>query len=279
MGGNLNGWVFPAHQRKEVLSALQQAGITVSGEEGNNASSSTSAPSSDLAVAPSVNAQASLNVKMHKRAILVTGDTLSVKTQLKALGGNWNRGLIGWIFPGSKRAEVVALLRQDHTNKVVDECSPAATGGGSAPGDGMDGIAKGIDDDDADAPKAKTEAPPQPIGSKPQALPPNAVVSSDDDDDRPLSMRVAAPKRPAAPGSELAAKAPKAKVAKTAMPRAKAAKPNGSSGPKRKSRDYEPDEDDDDEEDEDEDEDEDEGEDDDDEAVESDDWDSKNLAW
>ena len=49
---------------------------------------------------------------MHKRAILVTGDTLSVKTQLKALGGNWNRGLIGWIFPGSKRAEVVALHAQ-----------------------------------------------------------------------------------------------------------------------------------------------------------------------
>ena len=41
---------------------------------------------------------ATLSVRPHKRAVLVTGDTQLVKEQLKALKGSWNKALRGWIF-------------------------------------------------------------------------------------------------------------------------------------------------------------------------------------
>ena len=47
---------------------------------------------------PSVAAGATLSVRPHKRAVLVTGDTQLVKEQLKALKGSWNKALRGWIF-------------------------------------------------------------------------------------------------------------------------------------------------------------------------------------
>jgi hypothetical protein len=47
---------------------------------------------------PSVAAGATLSVRPHKRAVLVTGDTQLVKEQLRALKGSWNKALQGWIF-------------------------------------------------------------------------------------------------------------------------------------------------------------------------------------
>ena len=49
-----------------------------------------------------------------------------MKDQLKALKGSWNKTLGGWCFPGSRKDEVMALLREDATNTVeeVEESEP-----------------------------------------------------------------------------------------------------------------------------------------------------------
>ena len=84
----------------------------------DGAKAGPSSPASS--VPPSVNANASLHVEKYKRGILVTGDTLQVYAQLKGLGGSWNRKLGGWILWPDQREEVIALLRKDPTNAVVD---------------------------------------------------------------------------------------------------------------------------------------------------------------
>ena len=104
----LNGWVFPEHKRAEVEAACKAAGATV--ETGQAVKAAPTA---------SENANATLNVGRHKKAILVTGDTKLVKTQLGALGGSWNAKLGGWILPGKSEDAVVALLRADPTNEVT----------------------------------------------------------------------------------------------------------------------------------------------------------------
>ena len=120
----LNGWVFPESKRAAIATAL-----------GVDASTSTDA--SDAAAAalpapsPSVDMNATLLLSKHKRALLVTGETLKVKDQLKALRGKWNRGLNGWIFPFSAKDAVVELLRQDATNKVEVDLDDDGGGGGS----------------------------------------------------------------------------------------------------------------------------------------------------
>ena len=68
-----------------------------------------------------MNANATLLVAKHKKAILVTGETKKVKEQLSALKGRWNGPLCGWIFPGGQRGAVLELLRKDSTNKVEVE--------------------------------------------------------------------------------------------------------------------------------------------------------------
>lgn len=65
-------------------------------------------------------ANAHLTVSRHKRAILVTGDTTRVSDVLRALDGRWIGSLGGWCHPGSKTTEVIAALRNDPTNTVVD---------------------------------------------------------------------------------------------------------------------------------------------------------------
>ena len=77
-------------------------------------------------VEPSSNAHAELTIAPHKKAILISGDTRSVKEVLKALGGSWNKSLAGWIFPGSRRGLVVDVLRKDPTNTVHEAEAAAA---------------------------------------------------------------------------------------------------------------------------------------------------------
>ena len=51
-----------------------------------------------------------VTAKAYGKGLLIAGDTKAVKEQLKSLGGRWNRGCAGWMFPGSKHASVVAEL-------------------------------------------------------------------------------------------------------------------------------------------------------------------------
>ena len=113
--GSLGGWIFPASKKEEILSELRkkhtvtEAGFSAAtaGTTGV-ATSSTAAASSAATVVPSVDANASVVVVPHKKAILVTDavqgsqDTKRVKETLKALGGSWNGSLGGW-FGGQVR--------------------------------------------------------------------------------------------------------------------------------------------------------------------------------
>lgn len=65
------------------------------------------------------NSCAALNVQPYKKSVLVTGDTMKIKTILSALGGRWNRVLGGWIFPLNRADEVLAALREDPTNCIT----------------------------------------------------------------------------------------------------------------------------------------------------------------
>ena len=137
----LNGWVFPEHKRKAVEEACKAAGASVETGEAVKAAPTASA-----------SANATLKVVRHKKAVLVTGDTRAVKTQLSALGGSWNGKLGGYILPGKSGGAVVALLREDPTNSVTTD-------------DTSEPVAK----------KAKREANPVPEA--------DAAAADDDDDD------------------------------------------------------------------------------------------------
>eukprot|EP00747_Dinoflagellata_sp_TGD_P066936 gnl/TRDRNA2_/TRDRNA2_155038_c0_seq1.p1 gnl/TRDRNA2_/TRDRNA2_155038_c0~~gnl/TRDRNA2_/TRDRNA2_155038_c0_seq1.p1 ORF type:complete len:171 (+),score=49.54 gnl/TRDRNA2_/TRDRNA2_155038_c0_seq1:81-593(+) len=66
-----------------------------------------------------------LTARAHGKAVLIAGDTMSVKDLLKAQGGSWNKGMKGWIFPGGKHQAIVSLLRgQGH--EVADSFGEAA---------------------------------------------------------------------------------------------------------------------------------------------------------
>lgn len=211
---SLNGWIFPEAQRASVTEALKAAGVGVNDP---GAASSAAAPA---AVLPSVKANAGLAVKAHKRAILVTGDTLKVKPQLSGLKGKWNRALVGWIFPASRRQEVVDFLRQDPTNTVVDV---GGGGGGGAPSS-----AAKADDDASDdggdghgqsgGAAAKTETAPA------AKLDPNADAESSEED-APLTSRL-----PAQP----CAKKPAMKAAMKAATASSSSAPTAASGSRAK---------------------------------------------
>lgn len=111
-----SGWVFDHSKREEVLKALEVAGIEVSQNE-----TAEKEPEPE----PSNDANASLTIEAYKKAFLIKGDTKEVKDQLKALKCSWNGTLGGWVLPGSKKKEVVELLRADPTN-VVEEVEPSA---------------------------------------------------------------------------------------------------------------------------------------------------------
>lgn len=46
------------------------------------------------------------------KSFLVKGNTTSIKTELKELGGRWNNGLSGWIFPISKKIEIAEFIKK-----------------------------------------------------------------------------------------------------------------------------------------------------------------------
>ena len=104
---SLTGWLFDESKRDAVAALFPDV-----------ADGPAAAP---LPPSPSVNANATLLVAKHKKAILVTGETKKVKEQLSALKGRWNGPLCGWIFPGGQRGAVLELLRKDSTNKVEVE--------------------------------------------------------------------------------------------------------------------------------------------------------------
>jgi hypothetical protein len=135
----LNGWVFPESKRDEVEAACKAGGATV--ETGQSVKA---------APIPSTNANAVLKVVRHKKAILVTGDTQLVKTQLGAHGGSWNRKLGGWILPGKSGGAVVALLREDPTNKVTTSDDAKAEAAASQPAAKKAKREREADDDDDD---------------------------------------------------------------------------------------------------------------------------------
>lgn len=47
------------------------------------------------------------------KSFLVKGDTKAIKDELKNMGGKWNQGLIGWIFPKSKEIEVAEFIKKN----------------------------------------------------------------------------------------------------------------------------------------------------------------------
>ena len=97
------GWAFPEQKRSEVEAALGKQSVTNAPSQEQKASTGDGAAGSsetekNVEVRPSVNADATLLVSTHKRAIIVTGETLKVKEQLRQLKGGWNKGLQGWVF-------------------------------------------------------------------------------------------------------------------------------------------------------------------------------------
>ena len=139
----LNGWIFPESSRAQVVAAM---GDDISEEQVLHTPT------------PSMDANATLLVSRHKKATLVTGETIKVKTrrllkprapaslvltrtlkpepepepdqvktQLSLLKGSWNKALVGWIFPAGSKDAVLELLRQDPTNQVRLAAAGAAT--------------------------------------------------------------------------------------------------------------------------------------------------------
>lgn len=45
------------------------------------------------------------------KLIVVKGDTKSIKDELKALDGRWNRALVGWTFPKSREIEIAEFIK------------------------------------------------------------------------------------------------------------------------------------------------------------------------
>mmetsp|Transcript_30014 Transcript_30014/g.65551 ORF Transcript_30014/g.65551 Transcript_30014/m.65551 type:complete len:371 (+) Transcript_30014:72-1184(+) len=73
-----------------------------------------------------------LILETHGKAVVVKGDTRPVKDFLKERGGSWNKGLGGWIFPGSKKAKILEDLQGHAPVSSVED----RTAGGAGPGGG-----------------------------------------------------------------------------------------------------------------------------------------------
>jgi hypothetical protein len=72
---------------------------------------------------------ASLTLEAQGKGVVVKGDTLAVKDFLKTKGGSWNKFLKGWMFPGSKKAQLLTDLQNcSNVSSVQDK-----TGSGGAP--------------------------------------------------------------------------------------------------------------------------------------------------
>lgn len=47
------------------------------------------------------------------KSFLVKGDTTTIKDELMELGGKWNKGLGGWIFPIARKIEIAEFIKQN----------------------------------------------------------------------------------------------------------------------------------------------------------------------
>eukprot|EP00962_Isochrysis_galbana_P046791 scaffold18906_cov122-Isochrysis_galbana.AAC.6 len=148
-----DGWVFSADKRDAIIAALDKAGTSYSDSApGTHAASAQTSTAAAVEAAKDAStmasAGASLTVAPHKKAVLVTGDTMKVKDVLKGLKGTWNKTLKGWVFPGSQRAIVLETLRADPTNIVCE--AAASTAGPAAKRQKKSAEDAFIDDDDSD---------------------------------------------------------------------------------------------------------------------------------
>jgi len=76
------------------------------------------------------------HVESHGKAVIVKGDTREIKDFLKGFGGKWNKKLVGWIFQGSKRGELLKALGSNaKVSSVIDRTggTEAAAAASSAP--------------------------------------------------------------------------------------------------------------------------------------------------
>lgn len=78
-------------------------------------------------------------IRKYKNAIVVTGETKSIKDNLKSIGGKWNSKLTGddgevfggWVFPVTKHADIKTLLNElemftlDTTGIVPEKDTPS----------------------------------------------------------------------------------------------------------------------------------------------------------
>eukprot|EP00927_Polykrikos_kofoidii_P077814 TRINITY_DN74720_c0_g1_i1.p1 TRINITY_DN74720_c0_g1~~TRINITY_DN74720_c0_g1_i1.p1 ORF type:complete len:327 (-),score=96.71 TRINITY_DN74720_c0_g1_i1:44-1024(-) len=69
----------------------------------------------------------------HGKGLLVKGDTQPIKEFLKLKGGSWNKNLVGWMFKGSARADLLESLRG---HAMVTHLTDMTSAGQSGDGDG-----------------------------------------------------------------------------------------------------------------------------------------------
>jgi len=82
-----------------------------------------------IARAASAHAGAHLQLRRHKRAVLVQGETSKVRDLLQALGGKYIPSLGGYCLPGKSRTQLVEALWADDTNVVTEEVGRDDDGG------------------------------------------------------------------------------------------------------------------------------------------------------
>ncbi|KAJ1462092.1 hypothetical protein M885DRAFT_610982 [Pelagophyceae sp. CCMP2097] len=128
---DLQAWVFPRGSAEEVAEALRGADfeveLTVHASSDYDRAAVVAAEKKakedalrkDIEDARGVAKHATLEVKQHKKAILVTGETTKVKEVMRGLQGSWNRTLNGWIFTPATLDELIKELTGDASNDVT----------------------------------------------------------------------------------------------------------------------------------------------------------------
>jgi len=199
-------WVFAAGSFEKVKTGLEaDYDVEVQAPTSAEKKKASLDEQKRLAMDLRVDEDTDVDIVNHKRAILVKGTHLKpINDKLKALGGTWNKGLRGWVFPASRASEVVAGLAEDpklnlniedpnlrkvkitHTQDNNKHTVPI--GSQDTEDNGPD------DDDDDDDRKEEEERKPEPPAAPAAPAAPVVVVkrdTEDDDDD-------AGPSRPAA---------------------------------------------------------------------------------
>lgn len=65
-----------------------------------------------------------MGVELHRRGLLVTGETYDLRGALRGLQGRWDATLRGWVFPVERKAMLVNSLRaRDDVAKVQDSAT------------------------------------------------------------------------------------------------------------------------------------------------------------